>query len=214
MTLTPGTTGYSKATEAFVRATQSIAFEDLHRLFLPLLPSQPSHILDVGAGIGRDAFALAEMGHSVRAVEPLDSFRNVGQQLYPHPNLAWSKDALPYLTTLQTPNDSFDFVLVSAVWHHLHSEEKQESMARLSKLLRPSGVLALSLRHGPAGIGTHVFPTHPKETLQTSKSYGLIPLLCTDPQPSLLPRKPHVTWTRIAVQKPKRRDPNQEPCDP
>ncbi len=42
----------------------------------------PAHVLDVGFGIGRDAAALADMGHTVVAVEPTHEVLAVAQNLY------------------------------------------------------------------------------------------------------------------------------------
>jgi len=55
-----------------------MSFADLHSDVARLLPKAPAFILDVGAGSGRDAASLAEMGHSIAAVEPVDELRNCG----------------------------------------------------------------------------------------------------------------------------------------
>ena len=45
-------------------------------LFAPVIehfPQQPSHVLDIGAGTGRDAAWLASLSHIVVAVEHVDA---------------------------------------------------------------------------------------------------------------------------------------------
>ncbi|MCK8495828.1 hypothetical protein M0L20_28440 [Spirosoma sp. RP8] len=81
----PGTKGYADIAQQFIQATVAIDFLDLHRDFLPFIPKQPSRILDLGAGIGRDAYELAKRGHSVIALEPIDQFRIAGEALYTSP---------------------------------------------------------------------------------------------------------------------------------
>ncbi|MEO1336190.1 MAG: class I SAM-dependent methyltransferase, partial [Myxococcota bacterium] len=97
----------------------------LHEPFLPFIPTAPSRVLDVGAGIGRDAVELSTRGHDVIAVEPLPAFRAEAKRLFPDANVHWIGDSLPMLRHVRSIARSrgisqrFDFVLASAVWHHL-----------------------------------------------------------------------------------------------
>jgi SAM-dependent methyltransferase len=196
-----GTAGYSAATEQFITATLAIDFLELHRALLPFIPSAPSCILDVGAGIGRDASVLSDLGHVVIAVEPTAAFRAAGQSRYPSSNITWLDDSLPRLAVLGHQPEQFDVVLASAVWHHLSALEQQLALVRVSTLLRANGVLALSLRHGPAGVGTHVFATDGQQTIDDAAACGLTPRVQLRNQPSLLPGKEAVTWTKLVFQK-------------
>lgn len=193
-----GTTGYSDDIQRSIRTSLTIDFYKLHKPFVPLIPRRQSHVLDVGAGIGRDALVFAEMGHDVVAVEPNTECLVAAKKLHGSPNIRWVEDSLPTLSKLDEHRDQFDFVLVSAVWHHLEVAKRHGAMGRLSALLKPGGVLALSLRHGPAGVGTHVFPTNGRRTVEIANSCGLKALFNLPNQPSLLPDKHEVTWTRLA----------------
>lgn len=199
--LTPGTEGYRTAIDRFVEATLSLEFDELHAPFLALLPASGSHILDVGAGIGRDAFALCARGYSVVAVEPDGALRATGERLHHGADLRWVNDALPDLPSLSTGHEPFDFVLASAVWHHLNRTEQLRAVPRIADLMHPGGVFAVSLRHGPAGVGTCVFPTDASDTIRWAGDCGLTEILRLDHQPSLLPGKPDVTWSRLAFRK-------------
>ena len=150
MKTTPGTTGYDKNVDRFVVVTERVPFAVLHHDFLPHLPAAPAQVLDLGAGIGRDAYELCQRGYKVTAAEPLAAFRQLGQTRYPSPALEWVDDALPDLSRLDAYQDHFDFVLVSGVWHHLDQAEQEQALTRIARLLRVSGKVALSLRHGPA----------------------------------------------------------------
>ena len=158
----PGTKGYAEGAQKFIQATIAIDFLDLHRDFLPFIPKQPSCILDLGAGIGRDAFELVKRGHWVIALEPIDEFRIAGQTLYPSPQLEWLDDSLPMLNLLSLMANEFDLILASGVWHHLEAKQQSVAMRRITHLLKVNSVFAVSLRNGPPGAGSHIFPTSSK----------------------------------------------------
>lgn len=195
-----GTAGYASATQRFIKATLAVDFLELHRNFTAFFPESEGRVLDVGAGIGRDAAAFAEMGHSVVAVEPTNALRLAGQELFGTANIEWIDDALPSLARLG-PEQRFDFVLASAVWHHLDEDEQHTAIVRIAELLSPNGIFALSLRSGPAGVGTTVYPTNRRRTVLSAEPSGLKPVLCLENQPSLQPDKHNVIWTRLAFRK-------------
>jgi protein-L-isoaspartate O-methyltransferase len=77
-----GSHGYGENATALAQQYESITFEEVHRDVLHLFPSSPSKVLDVGAGSGRDAAALARRGHWVTAVEPTGALRRQGQAIH------------------------------------------------------------------------------------------------------------------------------------
>ena len=201
MTEVKGTRGYRLMVEQFVAAAEAIDFEELHQPYLDCLPRTPGNILDLGAGSGRDAAMFAGLGHSVTAVEPLEEFRNVARSLHDSPNIKWINDSLPDLQGLQGQAQLFDFVLASAVWHHLDPSEQEAAMIRVAELIQPAGFFALSLRHGPAGAGTHNFPTNPQLTVDTAENSGFKTRLALADQPSLVAGKPGVSWSKLVFQR-------------
>ena len=198
----PGTRGYSQVVSRFSEISEAIDFSQLHAPIAHLLPDAPAVVLDAGAGTGRDAGALAAMGHRVVAVEPTAAFLAEARVLHPDPNIRWVSDSLPRLATLDGEEGGFDFILCHAVWQHLAAEERAEAMARFAQLLARGGVLALGLRHGPAGAGTHYFPADAEAAIELANSSGLAAELCATDQPSAVPGKTRVTWTRLAFGKP------------
>ncbi|MEM6725161.1 MAG: class I SAM-dependent methyltransferase [Bacteroidota bacterium] len=197
-----GSQGYVQRLASFIRATDALSFDELHQDFLPFLPVAPAQILDLGAGIGRDAFVLSERGHQVHALEPLDAFREVGQIRYVSDQLIWVEDSLPELKSLMQSDLRFDFILCSGVWHHLTPEEQLIGLHSVQTLLANGGHFAVSLRHGPAGAGPHVFPIDVAMLLEAAQGIGLLVSLILRDQASLLPNKPDVRWTRLVLQKP------------
>jgi SAM-dependent methyltransferase len=196
----PGVSGYAEIASRFRELSESIDFREIHRCILHLVPEPRATVLDIGAGTGRDAAALAAMGHLVVAVEPMEPFLADARAMHRSPGIRWISDSLPGLRAL-TSAGKFDFVLCHAVWQHLSNAERAEAIARVAALLKPKGVFALGLRHGPPGGGTHYFPASAAETVALAASVNLTAELCLERQPSALPSKTQVTWTRLAFRK-------------
>lgn len=187
--------------DAFVEASRALDFDAVNKHILEFLPSSSSRILDAGAGIGQNATELAKRGHSVVAVEPLAAFIEAARSGYQSDNLTWIEDGLPLLKKLGDAPARFDFILIQGVWHHLDENERALAMARLSNLLDEGGICAITLRNGPAGAGTHVFPTDGSSTASLARQCGLDVVLNLADQPSLMKNKSGVTWTHMAFKK-------------
>ena len=63
--------------------------EALNGWLRPILPDEPSTILDVGAGSGRDTAWLAGLGHEVVALEPSEAMRETGRSRHDSPSIRW-----------------------------------------------------------------------------------------------------------------------------
>jgi SAM-dependent methyltransferase len=168
------TAGYGEAAAALVEQYESVSFADVHRDVLHLFPARPGVILDVGAGSGRDAAALAGQGHRVVAVEPTPELRSLGQRIHADRDIEWVDDALPDLPVLTDRDRSFDLILVTAVWMHLDRAQRTSAMAALVGLLGPAGRVVLSLRHGPIPPGRRMFDVPAEETAQLARGHGLV----------------------------------------
>ncbi|MCC7273976.1 MAG: class I SAM-dependent methyltransferase [Alphaproteobacteria bacterium] len=195
-----GTEGYAEEAEALVGRYESIAFADLHGAILHLLPAVPGRILDIGAGTGRDAAALAAMGHDVVAVEPTAALRRAAGVLHPSPRIEWLDDSLPDLTALGDRGEGFDAVMLTAVWMHLDATQRRRAMPRVAALVRPGGGLFLSLRHGPVPPGRRMFEVSAAETLALAAREGLTATLRREGEPALSGAA-GVVWTRLAFAK-------------
>ncbi|WP_088141483.1 class I SAM-dependent methyltransferase [Achromobacter xylosoxidans] len=173
MTGASGTQGYGENAAALADQYESIAFEDVHRDVAHLIPAAPSRIADIGAGSGRDAAALARMGHAVVAAEPTPELRQEGQRRHALPNLEWVDDALPDLAVLRGQGRLFDVIMLTAVWMHLDADERRLSMQALAALLAPQGQILMSLRHGPVPPGRRMFDVSAQETIALAAGHGL-----------------------------------------
>ena len=191
----PGTAGYGETVEALVRQYESLSFDDVHRDLLPLLPAPPARALDVGAGTGRDAAAMAARGYRVTAVEPTPELRREAQRLHAGAAIRWLDDALPDLTGVRALGERFDIVLLSAVWMHLDEGERHAAMTTVAALLAPGGVMSLSLRHGPVPAGRRMFEVTAAETRALAEAQGLRTL--HDSEAAALLNGPEVWWSRL-----------------
>ncbi|MGP1718066.1 MAG: class I SAM-dependent methyltransferase [Methylophilus sp.] len=196
-----GTAGYERFIDHFIASGQALSFSEVCNAFLAFLPKAPANILDAGAGAGQNAMAFAEMGHSVVAVEPMIEFLNAARNRYSHSSITWHHDSLPTLQCLADGHAQFDFILVDGVWHHLDDIERQAAIQRFAQLLKTGGRCALSLRNGPAGMGTHVFATDAEQTILQAANAGLKCVMLLKDQPSMFSFKPDVIWSRVVFEK-------------
>ncbi|MDR9826811.1 methyltransferase domain-containing protein [Vibrio sp. FNV 38] len=138
---------YNENAIQLAKQYDSIEFEVVHQSWQAYWPSFGERVLDVGAGSGRDARWFNQQGCLVVAVEPAKEFRQLGLSS-PSPDVQWLNDVLPGLTKVNKLPNIFDLILVSAVWVHLDSTQRAESLVTLSKLLCTNGTLVITLRHG------------------------------------------------------------------
>lgn len=197
-----GTEGYAEEADALVERYEGLRFADLHRAVLHLFPAAPCRVLDIGAGTGRDAAAFAAMGHAVVALEPTAELRARAAALHPSPRIEWLDDGLPDLARLVERGESFDVVMLTAVWMHLDAEQRRRAMPRVAGLVAGSGSAIFSLRHGPVQPGRRMFEVSAEETAGLAAAAGLGLALRLDGAADDLGR-PGVRWTRLALSKPK-----------
>jgi 2-polyprenyl-3-methyl-5-hydroxy-6-metoxy-1,4-benzoquinol methylase len=196
-----GTAGYEKFIDAFIEGSQALNFHQVCHAFLEWLPDKPGRILDAGAGAGQNAMALADMGHSVVAVEPMLEFINAARVRYANYSIVWHQDSLPNLTCLDENSEQFDFILADGVWHHLDETERASTLCRFASLLKVSGRCAISLRNGPPGMGALVFATDADCTIAQAKQFGLTCIMDIRDQPSIFSFKKDVFWARLVFEK-------------
>jgi tellurite methyltransferase len=101
-----------------------------------LLPAS-AMTLDLGCGLLRNSFELAQQGHRVMAIDvAIEAFRHVA---------AWPETLQPVVMDVDRwsiPVDSFDLVIMV---HYLN----RAKLASLAASIRPGGYLALEIRVAP-----------------------------------------------------------------
>jgi SAM-dependent methyltransferase len=136
---------------------------ELNGWLTEVLPKTPAVILDVGAGSGRDAAWLSAQGYEVLAIEPSAAMRAEAQRLHPRENFRWLDDGLPNLTAAIRAGLSADAILLSAVWMHVRPADRPRAFRKLVSLLRPGGLLAITLQDGPVSMPVEISPEVPLE---------------------------------------------------
>ena len=199
--MTTGTEGYERFIPLFIESSQSLDFNVVCKDFISFLPLKNSNILDLGAGAGQNSAALDKLGFNVTAIEPMTEFLNAAMNTYKSTSIEWHHDRLPNIACLDSQSEKFDFVLIDAVWHHLSTKERNISASKISAVIKRKGRCAISLRNGPAGMGTRVFPTDSNDTIKLFSLYGFKCIFRLCNQASVLPNKDKVKWTRIVLEK-------------
>jgi len=196
-----GTQGYDRFIELFIESNKTLDFFDVCNDFIEFLPKKSSNILDVGSGAGQNSAALAKLGHKVTAVEPMPAFLQFAQNSYKEINIKWLSGSMPKLICLAANDPQFDFILIDAVWHHLNELERKSAAIRLAQIINSGGRCAISLRSGPAGMGTRIFPTSADTTIRQFQCLGFKCILQLNNQPSIYSYKKEVSWSRIVLEK-------------
>lgn len=137
---------YSDKFDELVNRYSSLFFEDVHSNLLKHLPPRPARVLDIGAGIGRDALSLSALGYTVVACEPNSDLRAYGVTNTVGKSVEWVDDQLPELEKIKEIKDRFDVVLASAVWMHLNKRERRRSLDVLWDVLADDGFVYITYR--------------------------------------------------------------------
>lgn len=153
---------------------ESVKPESLYGWLTDLLPEPPALVLDVGAGSGRDAAWLAAKGYEVFAVEPSKSMRQAAAKLHPAPSVRWVHDSLPKLDHTVRSGLSFDVILLSGVWMHVPPGQRPRAFRKLVNLLRPGGIIAISLRIGPEEPDRGMYRADSGEIESLAQKHGVI----------------------------------------
>ena len=194
-----GTQGYAEQTDELAKRYEALSFEHKHEALLHLLPPTPARALDIGAGTGADAAWLAQRGYEVVAVEPTDELRRRGLALHPSPSIEWVDDSLPGLDHIIARVHEFDLVMLTAVWMHLDEAERRLAMPRLASLVRPDGLLTITLRHDPVPQGRIMFEVSAEETIALAHGCGMEAILSVHGSSTqAVNREAGITWSRLA----------------
>jgi SAM-dependent methyltransferase len=199
MASSPSNRGYAETSAVLIPRYEALTFEQVHGGVMHLFPPAPAAVLDVGAGTGRDAAALARRGYTVTAVEPTGELRAHGEQAHAGLGIRWLDDMLPDLEGVRRLGERFDLILLTAVWMHLDAAQRRIGMARLAGLLAPGGVVSMSLRHGPVPEGRTMFDVSAQETAALALPLGLERIGGTAASADMLDRG-DVSWSFLVLQ--------------
>ena len=191
---------YDANAPELARTYEAIEAAHLHAWLRDLLPQAGAAALDVGAGTGRDAAWLASQGFDVVAVEPSNAMREQALALHPTASVRWVGDALPELRQVLRMGLSFDLILLSVVWMHVPEAERARAFRKLVTLLKPGGLLAITLRLGPAAEDRGMHPVSEAELERLARAHGAFVERRVQ-APDRLGRG-EVTWVQVAIRLP------------
>jgi len=98
--------------------------------------------IDIGCGIGRDAYWLNQNGYPCVGIDASIEMLNEATALYP--TVEFTHDFLPTLDSIKTA--TFQNILCSAVLMHLTQNDLLTAYSRLLTLINQSGILIISFR--------------------------------------------------------------------
>ncbi len=167
---------------------------------LPMKPARRAPVaLDLGCGSGRDAFWLASRGFRVIGADAsMEMIRNAWDKNLYAGRVTYVEDQIPDLRRVKQMALGFDFYLMSAVWMHLDTKERERTIAFMDDRAYPNATAYISLRHGPSPADRPMFDTSVEEVQDLAAQHGAKTAVL-DTRPDHLGRG-DVTWDYVAIQ--------------
>jgi SAM-dependent methyltransferase len=91
-------------------------------------------------------------------------------------------------------------ILLSAVWQHVPPADRPRAIRKMATLMKPGGLLVMSLRNGPAPEGRPMHPTSVSEIEGLARISGLEVVRVVDRAD--LQERPDVTWSIVCLRLP------------
>lgn len=164
--------GYADAAVDLIPKYESVSSSEMYAPFADLLSEKTGRMIDIGAGTGRDAAWFADKGFEALAVEPVAEFREAGAASHPSPRIKWMDDALPSLEHVLKRGNTFDLLVLNAVWHHLTATQRQRAWPKLQTLAAREALLIMSIRHGPGVPSRPCFDVSAQKTMDLATAHG------------------------------------------
>jgi len=131
-----------------------------------------------------------------------EELRTPGIELHMEYDIEWLDDSLPDLSILRARKEAFDVIMLTAVWMHLDEVQRCRAMPVIASLLSATGIIIMSLRHGPVPNGRRMFEVTEAETIELAALQGLQLVLNIRTQSvSVENRIADVNWTRLAFRR-------------
>ena len=124
----------------------------------------------------------------------------MAREQHNHPRIQWISDSLPSLKRTFRSGLAFDVILASAVWMHVAPSDRARAFRKLITLLKPGGVLAITLRHGPAEAGRSFHPVSAAEIKRLARDHGAFVERETAADDLLARRE--IRWEQLAIRLP------------
>ena len=126
--------------------------------------------------------------------------RSVARARHPLPSIQWIPDCLPKLKLTTKVGLSFDVILLSAVWMHVAPADRASAFRKLITLLKPGGLVALTLRSGPAEAERGFHPVSADEVRILARDHGAFVEWENSAEDHL--GRSEIQWTHLAIRLP------------
>ena len=113
------------------------------RLPFSKLFKKGSHILDVGCGGGRDAKIFIQKGLKVTGIDNSSVLIEIAKSEVPRTTFECIN-----LLDIDFPKNTFDGIWAQAVLFHLKRKDVSSALRKFYKILKPNGVLHVTVREG------------------------------------------------------------------
>jgi len=148
---------------AWARAPNHDAFWAYRASLLAFIGQGAGDALDVGCGEGRVSRVLKECGYRVTAIDPVEKLVSAAEQ-------AGSADTYGIAAAADLPFENCSFDLVVAYNVLMDVEDVPAALKEMTRVLRPSGTLVISIVHPFADRGRFAGPD-PNAPFVLQKSY-------------------------------------------
>lgn len=132
---------YDNHAQAFEHSRASFAQHSAIEHFCSLIPGK--NILDLGCGPGRDARIFVDKGYTVTGIDFSQGLLKIARETVPEATFL-----LMDMRNLTLADHHFDGVWASASLLHLKKEDISVVLNRLYRVLKPGGVLYVSVKEG------------------------------------------------------------------
>ncbi len=168
---------YGRSAGKLAEVYNNLSTESVMPGFAERLPSPISgkilRALDLGCGSGRDAVWLAEKGFEVVAIDGAPEMIAQARAQKSHPHVTYFEDLMPEIEKVKALAQTFDAVILSAVWMHLDTDERRTMMDNLKDLTNEGAVMYVTLRHGESPADRPMFDTSAEEMEQLAVERGM-----------------------------------------
>lgn len=131
---------YNTQAMQYVEETVGLDVSNIRNLFLNLIP-EGGHILDLGCGSGRDGRFFLDHGYSVTAIDASSELAKLASEFIGKAVENRSFQELDY-------SETFDGIWACASLLHCPKSEMHAVIQRMTKALKPSGIIYMSFKYG------------------------------------------------------------------
>ena len=133
---------YNEYAKKYFHINYSIdVIKELLNIFIENLKG--NKILDIGCGPGRDAKFFSDLGYDVTGIDLSEKLLEIAKK-----NAPKARFYLMDMRNLDFPENTFDGIWACASFLHIPRKDAQKTLNEFYRVLRPSGVMYLSVKEG------------------------------------------------------------------